>query len=501
MLSLILRDLNIPFIIFIALAVIDLVAIVIIQVTTTKFSQVSSQNRLLRGLRSLDKIAFANVDLGALCQGIVDVIHQELGFTFAVLALVDYEARLIRRVAISLDAQSARELHEMLPVKFHQQVVSFDNIENLFARVVLEKRPLDTNNLYDIQLGVLPEEVSQKIQKNWNLKSIFLYPIIIRGEVRGILEYSSTKEKDKVLPIELTIMEEFTAEASRAMDNTLLYQNLSEASRELADSNERLKELDKLKDDFVSITSHELRTPMTAIRSYVWMALHKSDIPLSQKLARYLYRTLTSTERLINLVNDLLNISRIEAGRIEITPQELDMVTLVQDVLEEIKPKIEERGLKVLLNSTRAPKVLADPSKTRQILLNLLGNALKFTPTSGQIGINFFSDGQMLEIEVKDSGPGISRDDLGRLFQKFGRLDNSYVAMGTSGGSGLGLYISKRLVELMRGRIWAVSEGLGKGASFIFSLPVASGEALLQKEKYTIRPVGGEIKELEPVAI
>lgn len=233
--------------------------------------------------------------------------------------------------------------------------------------------------------------------------------------------------------------------------------------------------LDKMKDDFVSIASHELRTPMTAIRSYAWMALHKADVPLSDKVERYLVRILISTERLINLVNDLLNVSRIEAKKIAIKCEPIDLLKVVKDVVDEAYySKSVTKEIKFAILEQKLPPVLGEPEKLREVLLNLIMNAVKFTPNLGNITISFFTDGKVIETHVKDSGVGISKEDLGRLFQKFGKLDNSYVAASTSGGTGLGLYISKNLVELMHGRIWASSEGLNKGATFAFSLPIAS---------------------------
>ena len=230
---------------------------------------------------------------------------------------------------------------------------------------------------------------------------------------------------------------------------------------------------DKLQDDFVSIVSHELRTPLTAIRSYAWMALHRSDMKLSPKLEKYLVRIVISSERMINLVNDLLNISRIEEGRIELHLESVDLISLCKDVLDEVYySKTTDKTINMLLLEQPVPKVLVDPERLREVLLNLVGNAVKFSSSGTKITIGFFTDGTSVETFVKDEGPGISKDDLGRLFKRFSRLDNSYTAMSTSGGTGLGLYISKKLIEKMDGRIWATSEGEGKGATFTFTLPV-----------------------------
>lgn len=331
-----------------------------------------------------------------------------------------------------------------------------------------------------------------------NVKSVLIAPIVILNRMVGIFILGKTdntlnqSDEDIIRHFAITLGLAYRLQESNA--------SLTQITQQVYTMNAKLHDLDKLKDDFVSVASHELRTPMTAIRSYVWMALHKPDIILSEKLKRYLYRTLVSTERLINLVNDMLNVSRIEAGKIEISPKAFDMVALVKDVMEEVKAKADEKLIKLQLIEQQVPMVFADPDKVHQVLLNLIGNSLKFTPPDGVISVGFFTDGKMVEIFVKDTGAGIGKEDLAKLFHKFSRLDNSYVAMELSGGTGLGLYISKSLVELMHGRIWASSEGLNQGAIFTFSLPIATQELVSEAEKFHIKPQG-EVKVLEPVAI
>jgi len=240
---------------------------------------------------------------------------------------------------------------------------------------------------------------------------------------------------------------------------------------------------------------------MTAIRSYAWMALHRSDVPISPNMKKYLARILISTERLINLVNDMLNVSRIESGSISIKPEPVDVLSLIRDIVDEVYySKSEEKNIQFIISDKKAPNILADPEKLRQIFLNLVGNSLKFTSSGGKISFDFFSDGKTVEILVSDTGVGISKEDLSKLFHKFGRLDSSYIASAASGGTGLGLYISKNLTELMHGKIWARSEGLNKGATFIVALPIATPAALKDIDRYQVKPKG-ETKRLEPVAI
>lgn len=355
----------------------------------------------------------------------------------------------------------------------------------------------------------LPEGDVKEIMRN--MEFTIVVPLITEGEYMGIFALGEKLSGDIYTSEDIRVVEIISPEATVAIQNAKAYEEIrrfnitlreevERATKDLQVANTKLKELDKLKDDFVSVASHELRTPMTAIKSYLWMALKKPDAPLSEKMNKYLSRAYISTERLINLVNDMLNVSRIEAGTIEIRPSLFDIQSLVEDVISEVKPKADEKMIRLEVVKTQVPQIFADPDKVHQVLLNLLGNSLKFTHADGVISTSFFSDGRVVEISVKDNGVGISKDDLSRLFQKFGRLDNSYVAAATSGGTGLGLFISKSLVELMGGKIWASSEGLGKGTTFTFALPVATPEVLSQAERYT-KKVVGEVKQLEPVTL
>lgn len=335
-----------------------------------------------------------------------------------------------------------------------------------------------------------------------NISSLLLFPIQNLHKLSGILILANSKTSKEVKDEEI----EFITMINRLIDLAFRLQDtensLTQITQQVYQTNAKLHQLDKLKDDFVSIASHELRTPMTAIRSYVWMALHKSDIPLSQKLERYLYRTLVSTERLISLVNDMLNVSRIESGKIEINPQSFDIVSLVKEVMEEVLVKAGEKKLQLIVLEHKLPLMFADPDKVHQILLNLIGNSLKFSYPGGIITVDFQVNGGMIEVSIKDTGSGILKEDQTKLFHKFSRLDNSYTALSTSSGSGtgLGLYISKSLTDLMKGTIEVQSEGEDKGCIFTITLPVASKEVLANADKFKITPEN-DIKPLEPVAI
>lgn len=249
---------------------------------------------------------------------------------------------------------------------------------------------------------------------------------------------------------------------------------LAETKKLLENANQRLKEVDKLKDEFVSLASHELRTPMTVIKSYVFMLLNKSAGDLNDKQKTYLERTLSSTERLINLVNDMLNVSRIESGKLTIEPVPADIGKLVSDVVTEMQTRASEMGVNLIYAAPKSPLISnVDIDRIKQVLINLIGNSFKFTPRGGVITVDVSQSGNdPALIKVSDTGKGLSSSDMGKLFQKFSMISNSKLTKDKGQGTGLGLYLSKSLVELHGGKIWVESEGEGKGSTFSFTLPI-----------------------------
>lgn len=466
--------------------------------------ELENRYKTLLSFHRIYRLILENLDYQSMIQRIADIIPNELRFATGVLAIHDEKKGVLKRIAASrtTQAEEAIKFINTLNIPFEKIEISINDPNNIMAKAVREKKLFTSTDVYDVLGPVLSKEEASQVQKIMGTKTTFAYPILINNYPIGIFLASTKKRQSELSSYELEVMNTFVSLIGLALQDSQLYTSLKNTKKWLEIANNKLQELDKLKDDFVSVASHELRTPMTAIRSYSWMALHRSDIKLSEKLKRYLYRTLISTERLINLVNDLLNISRIEGGKIEVAPVSFSMLALVKDVVEDIKAKADEKQIKIfVLEHANIPQVFADSDKIREVLMNLLGNSLKFTYPNGTITIDFFSDGKVLETSVKDTGAGIDKQDLGRLFQKFGRLDNSYVSMSTSGGTGLGLYISKSLVELMHGRIWANSDGIDQGSTFTFSLPLSNSDLIRNTERFHIKPRDGEAKQLEPVAL
>ena len=231
---------------------------------------------------------------------------------------------------------------------------------------------------------------------------------------------------------------------------------------------------DRAKTEFVSMVSHELRTPMTSIKGYVDLMLMGGPGALNEMQRHFLEVIRTNADRLTDLVNDLLDISRIETGKIVLHPEPIDVRAIIDEVVQAVLPKVEEKGLTIeVVAPENLPKALGDPSRVNQIITNLVGNAYKYTPTGGEITVYAYVKEGKLHVAVRDTGIGISEEDQERIFERFYRVDNPIVQ--AEAGTGLGLTITTSLIQMHGGEIFVESEP-GQGSIFTFTLPLAEGE-------------------------
>jgi two-component system NtrC family sensor kinase len=270
--------------------------------------------------------------------------------------------------------------------------------------------------------------------------------------------------------------------AAMAAENARLYEQVRQyaesleaqveaRTRELQESNARLQELDRLKSEFVSAVSHELRTPLTSVKGYVDYLLKGVVGELSPPQKDFLMRVKGNADRLVRLINDLLDLSRIEAGRVDFHPVKLAMAEVTAEVIDALRPLASEKGVDLGTDMSETDGfVRADRDKVYQVLLNLTYNAVKFTPPGGSVRVRTEDQphGEVLTV-VQDTGEGIPREELARIFEKFHQVSESPTH---TKGSGLGLAIAKKLIELHGGEIWVRSE-LGQGSAFGFTLPAA----------------------------
>ncbi len=249
-------------------------------------------------------------------------------------------------------------------------------------------------------------------------------------------------------------------------------EELQKLATELEKANIELKKLDVSKTEFISIASHQLRTPLTAIKGYLSMVNDGTYGKLPDIAKEKLKNVFESNERLIRLVNDLLNVSRIETGKMGLEKNEIKVEDFIQQITRDLS--INARKKKLYLKFTKPkeklPKISVDESKLRQVVLNIVDNAIKYTKTGGITLSAEKTKDNFILIEITDTGEGMGEQDLSKIFERFSR-GNAGNWMHAE-GAGLGLYIAKQFTEMHDGKIWAESEGEGKGSKFCIKLPI-----------------------------
>jgi len=249
-------------------------------------------------------------------------------------------------------------------------------------------------------------------------------------------------------------------------------EELQRLAQELKRVNIKLKKLDKAKSEFISIASHQLRTPLTAMKGYLSMILEGRYGKLNKKIKKKMKNVYASNERLTELVNTLLDISRIETGKIDIKKEEVSIIDIIKSVLEELKIQADKKNLYLKFKKSKKglPEIFVDREKTRQVLLNLIDNAIRYTEKGGVTVKAKKKSKDKVRILIKDTGMGMTKDEQKNLFTRFAR--GAAGEMSYTEGTGLGLYITRRFLELNGGKVWVKSKGRGNGSTFYIELPV-----------------------------
>jgi signal transduction histidine kinase/CHASE3 domain sensor protein len=296
--------------------------------------------------------------------------------------------------------------------------------------------------------------------------------------------------KDRSSQLESTNYELQTInEQSRSLNNELQFLNeeLQMRQSEVAESNRRLEDVSRSKSDFLANMSHELRTPLNSVIGFSEVLQDQLFGAINEKQQEYVANILTSGRHLLSLINDILDLSKVESGKMELELSDFSIREAVDSALTMLREKALKSGIALSVEITPAADIIiaADQRKLKQILFNLFSNAVKFTPSGGIVNVSATRDGDYLEISVADTGIGIREEDIPKLFQAFTQLESAY----TKGfeGTGLGLALTKKLVELHGGRIWVESQ-LGAGSRFSFTIPLSQ---TVIKESTLNRPDNG----------
>jgi len=246
---------------------------------------------------------------------------------------------------------------------------------------------------------------------------------------------------------------------------------LGSLARDLNKMSRQLKEIDQMKSDFVTSVTHELRSPLTSLTMYIDLFLKGGAGELNDKAKKFLTIMERSNNRLSRFIDDLLDMAKIERGKMEIKKEPLGILPIVSETVQLIKPQADEKDIEITMDiSDNLPLVFVDGDRTRQIITNLLSNSIKFTPEKGKVSIKIQDEGEHVQVSISDTGIGIPPEQINRIFDKFEQVREVRERVKGPKGTGLGLAIVKSLVEAQGGKIWVESE-VDKGSTFYFTLP------------------------------
>jgi signal transduction histidine kinase/DNA-binding response OmpR family regulator len=340
------------------------------------------------------------------------------------------------------------------PTPLEGEKAGFITGEGINGRAAIEQRAVRQHSAAGSADLQLPGFGSHRFS------ALLAVPMVAEGHILGVMNVM-----DKIGPFteeDEHFMALFAAQAAIAIHNSQLF--------------ERTKSLDRLKSEFVAVVSHEIRTPLTSIKGAIELLSDARYFEVSEQQKKLLSIAYANSERLLLLINDILDFSKLEAGRLTMSRERQNLEPLLQHAVNNLRTLIEEGEIHVGIEvQAGLPDVMVDANRILQVVTNLLGNAIKFSPPEGRIMIAADRWEGQVRVGVRDHGEGIAAKDVPKLFQKFSQLDSTSTR--PAGGAGLGLVICKGIVEQHGGQIW-VESTQGEGSVFYFTLPAAGAESV-----------------------
>ncbi len=426
--------------------------------------ELSVKNKTLSLLERLYQTSVLTLAPEVLAETITAIIREDLNMEFSGIFLFEKESDILAPLSFSKSDHLSEIFNN---INFQLKNINItDVMQRAFFKQVLFSRTANiTNNLEDIFVELVNSKNLEILKNESHIKTVLIYPLIRNYESFGALIFGLNREYNTLNKFEKDSIKSFINVISLALDKAFLYKNLQ-------DANEKLKSLDKLKTEFLSLASHQLRSPLTAIKGYTSMLMTGDFGAINDKQKEAIGRVFESSDHLAKVVEDLLNVSKIEMGGMQYVMSPFDFEKAARDLANDLSITAQKKGLKLTFETDgKAPyTVNGDMEKIRQVILNLLDNSIKYTK-EGSITVKLSKDENVknLLLAITDTGMGMTPEIKETLFQKFARGDGMKV---NTSGSGLGLYLAKQIVEGHKGHVWVESDGPGKGATFFVDLGV-----------------------------
>jgi signal transduction histidine kinase len=372
------------------------------------------------------------------------------------------------RLCSANDAQVLRVEGEMLRLVAAFGVSAMPSVRRLTRGHLVGRAVIDRKTIHNRDLAQALAEYPETTAAQFGVQSTLAVPLLRDGVALGVIRISRTEIRpftDK----QIALLQTFADQAVIAIENVRLFKELEASNREIAEKSRQVEVASQHKSEFLANMSHELRTPLNAVIGFSEVLTDRMFGELNEKQEEYLKDIHASGTHLLSLINDILDLSKIEAGRMELELMEFHLPTALDNALMLVRERAGRRSIALQMSvDERLGQIRADERKIRQVILNLLSNAIKFTPEGGQIEVAAVSKDESVEVSVSDTGVGIAPEDQEAVFEEFRQVGT---AEKKAEGTGLGLTLCRKFVELHGGRIWVKSQ-VGVGSTFTFTIPV-----------------------------
>ena len=421
------------------------------------------------------------LDFNKVTQSIANSISSELGYLGGIVMFLGKDRHKLFPDAVT-ETPMIKKALKQLPKPYTEFYGDYRKDSSRSITAIKDGKVQIGHDLYDFIGPAVPKLVSKAIQKLMGVKTIVAVPIFSEKKSIGVIDFLLKDEADEIKETDLSIMKALANQTGIVSRNISLYKQVQDSNKELAEANVHLQQLDQSKSEFVSITSHQLRTPMTGIMGYLSMILQGDFGKVPKEQNEVLTNLLEESQRMIRIINLFLNVSKIESGKMELNLEEVQMEDVVKKVIAMVQQAADEKGLKLIYKKPVKPlaKVWGDKDKLGDIVLNFTDNAIKYTE-KGTVTLTTEVEGDYMHFSVKDSGRGLAKAEAKKLFTKFVR--GYGIAQVNPDGSGLGLYVARRLAEAHKGDIWVESEGEGKGSIFQVKIPLVNTKKIIKPKK------------------
>ena len=415
----------------------------------------------LNALQRTSRLISTTLDENEIFRRLDKSLMMELGFTKSMILLYDKEKNLHCRIQAGFSKEET------------ERIVAQAKEDTAFNNMVREGHILSYSSA--------SKQKKEKLKQLFSLESFILAPILTQDGIIGTLFVGNDSNVSVVTEGDEELISILANQVGQSLENAQLFEKVYRSSQELelkvqertkqlASALEEVQKISKTKSEFVSAVSHELRTPLTSIKGYasILMTGKVGDIP--DKVKERLEKINKHSDNLVKLINDLLDISRLESGRVEMKMEKCNVSTVVENIRDLLVPQMKEKNIRFDIHiEENLPHLLVDISQLERVFINLLSNAIKFTPKEGAISLRAVPKDTGVLFSVTDTGIGIHPDDVQKLFSEFYRVENE-INLNLK-GTGLGLALAKNIVEAHQGKIWVTSE-LNKGTTFYFTIPV-----------------------------